>query len=241
MIGIYKITNKINNKVYIGQSKNIEQRWKEHIRHSKDEYNKNKPYIHRAINKYGKDNFTFEVIEECRFEDLDEKERYYIAKYKSNEKDIGYNSTPGGDARYNIILRGTDNPLSIFTEEEVFYIRELYADKNTSASEAYKLFCSKYKNVNFITFKCVWHGKRYKDIHYDVYTEENHKMNNELSLKKRDITKHSRVVDLNDVLEIRKLKKNGLKKGEVYSKYSFYNFNTFSDIWYYNTFKKIVP
>jgi len=241
MIGIYKITNKINNKVYIGQSKNIEQRWKEHIRHSKDEYSRNKPHIHCAINKYGKENFNFEVLEECKFEELDDKERYYIAKYKSNIKGIGYNSTPGGDARYNIVLRGTDSPVSVFSEEEVFYIRELYADKNTTVNEAYEMFCSKYKNVSINTFKPVWRGHGYKDIHYDVYTEENHKMNNDLSWKKRDITKHARVVDLNDVLEIRKLKKNGIKRGIVYSKYSFYNTNTFNGIWYYNTFKNIIP
>lgn len=241
MIGIYKITNKINNKIYIGQSKNIEQRWKEHVRHSKDKYSRNKPYIHSAINKYGKDNFKFEVLEECKFEELDEREKYYIAEYKSNVKGIGYNSTPGGDARYNIVLRGVDNPVSVFSEDEVFYIRDLYADKNTTLSEAYNLFCSRYKNISINTFKCVWYGRSYKEIHYDVYTEENRKMNKDLSLRKRDITKHSRVVDLNDVLEIRNFKKEGIKRRLVYSKYSFYNKNTFDDIWYYNTFKNIIP
>ena len=57
---VYKITNKLNNKIYIGQSVNIERRWKEHICD-----NRKNSLIHLAIQKYGKDNFDFEVIEEC--------------------------------------------------------------------------------------------------------------------------------------------------------------------------------
>jgi group I intron endonuclease len=60
MTGIYKITNKINGKVYIGQSINIERRWKEHI----SDKRKNS-LIHLAIEKYGEKNFNFEIIEEC--------------------------------------------------------------------------------------------------------------------------------------------------------------------------------
>lgn len=241
MIGIYKITNKINNKIYIGQSKNIEQRWKEHIRHSKDKYSRHKPYIHSAINKYGKDNFKFDVIEECKFEELDEKERYYIKLYNSNKRGIGYNITPGGDAKYNIVLKGVDNPVSVFSKDEIYFIREMYANKNISKMEAYKIFCDKIKEVNINTFTCVWRGDGYTDIHYDVYTEENKKLNRMLSYTRKDITKHSRVVDLKDVLEIRKLKKEGIKRKYVYEKFSFYNKNTFNDIWFYNTFKKIMP
>lgn len=65
MIGIYKITNKINGKIYIGQSINIERRWKEHIFD-----NRKNSLIHLAIIKYGKENFSFEVIEECNQKEL---------------------------------------------------------------------------------------------------------------------------------------------------------------------------
>lgn len=63
-IGIYKITNKVNGKVYIDQSKNIEKRWKQHLG-AKDNY-----LIHRAIRKYGKDNFSFEIVQLCNVEML---------------------------------------------------------------------------------------------------------------------------------------------------------------------------
>ena len=71
-IGIYKIQNQINGKIYIGQSIHIEQRWKEHCQapiHS---------LIAQAIHKYGKENFTFEIIEECSVDDLDKLEEQYI-------------------------------------------------------------------------------------------------------------------------------------------------------------------
>lgn len=68
MIGIYKITNNINGKVYIGQSIDINKRWKEHKYRSQipnKEYDK---YLYRAFRKYGLENFTFEILEECTYE-----------------------------------------------------------------------------------------------------------------------------------------------------------------------------
>lgn len=97
--GIYKITNQVNGKVYIGQSIHIEQRWKEHKKkpflEDSEEYNYP---LYQAIRKYGLENFTFEVVEECIPEDLNQKEIDYIALYESYppSKDKGYNQTPGG-------------------------------------------------------------------------------------------------------------------------------------------------
>lgn len=90
---IYKIENTVNQKVYIGQTKvNIEQRWKEHLRHA--------PYgdqvINRAMRKYGVDNFTLKILETCFLKNIDEREIYYIAKYDSTNKNKGYNVSLGG-------------------------------------------------------------------------------------------------------------------------------------------------
>lgn len=90
MIGIYKITNKINNKIYIGQSINIEERWKKHI------YSPSSSLIHQAIVKYGVQSFIFEVLEECVLEQLNEREIYWISHYNSIIP-FGYNKTQGGD------------------------------------------------------------------------------------------------------------------------------------------------
>ena len=91
---IYKITNKLNNKVYIGQTiqKPIE-RFYQHCAKKCDKYILNM-VIHKAIFKYGKDNFTFEVIEEVPKQQLNEREEYWIKYYNSYTD--GYNSTKGG-------------------------------------------------------------------------------------------------------------------------------------------------
>ena len=89
MIGIYKITNKINNKPYIGSSNNIKRRWRQHI----SLLNNNKHHsikLQRAWNKYGQDNFKFEILEECEVEKLLYLEQFYIDKYKAYFE--GYNS-----------------------------------------------------------------------------------------------------------------------------------------------------
>ena len=77
---IYKITNQINQKVYIGlTSRSIEQRWQEHLRSV--ETLKEKRPLYRAIAKYGKDNFTIEQIEEVENDFLGEREMYWIHYY----------------------------------------------------------------------------------------------------------------------------------------------------------------
>lgn len=89
MIGIYKITNQTNKKAYVGQSIDIERRKQEHLY-----YGSNKSAIDKAIKKYGINNFSFENLEQCSQEELDELERYWIAFYDSYVK--GYNLTLGG-------------------------------------------------------------------------------------------------------------------------------------------------
>lgn len=96
MIGIYKITNLINGHSYIGQSLNIEKRWKNHqiaAFNSKDE-SYSYP-LYRAIRKYGIESFVLDVLEECDYQLLNEKEMYYIKYY--NTYNNGYNQTLGGD------------------------------------------------------------------------------------------------------------------------------------------------
>ena len=90
---IYIIRNKVNNKVYIGQTRtSLEQRWKEHIRHA--QYGDQ--VINRAMKKYGVNNFYIEVLENCDIKDLDQKETYYIEKFNSTNKFSGYNVSIGG-------------------------------------------------------------------------------------------------------------------------------------------------
>lgn len=97
MIGIYKITNLINGKSYIGQSVNIQKRFNAHrsVAFNPNDKNYNYP-LYRAIRKYGIDNFSFDILEECDVSELNNKEIYYIAQYKTYGK-LGYNQDAGGD------------------------------------------------------------------------------------------------------------------------------------------------
>lgn len=98
MVGIYEIINIINNKKYIGQSIEIKRRWNDH----KSELRRNSHhniYLQKSWNKYGEENFKFEVIESNKnftTEDLNELEIYYIDKLKTCDNNFGYNLTQGG-------------------------------------------------------------------------------------------------------------------------------------------------
>lgn len=96
MIGIYIITNNVNGKCYIGQSINIKKRWN---KHKNDAFCATSPAynypLYMAFRKYGVENFKFEVLEECKKQELEEKEIFYIAKYKSDGEN-GYNQNKGG-------------------------------------------------------------------------------------------------------------------------------------------------
>ena len=98
MTGIYKIVNRINGKIYVGQSIDIIERWKQHG--YKAFNNKEKGYtsaIHAAFRKYGIENFELEVLEECQVSELDERERYWIQELGCLVPN-GYNILIGGQA-----------------------------------------------------------------------------------------------------------------------------------------------
>lgn len=87
--GIYKITNLKDGKVYIGQSVDIFRRWREHKRKYKNQGVKTRLYL--AMRENGIENFSFEVVEYCSKEQLNDKEQYYIKQYKSLNPELGYN------------------------------------------------------------------------------------------------------------------------------------------------------
>lgn len=96
---IYKATNLVNDKIYIGQTINtLEYRKNQHFREAKSK-RRHTVYFHNALNKYGYDNFVFEQIDTAKSqEELDEKERYWIRYYNSNNKTYGYNLDSGGQS-----------------------------------------------------------------------------------------------------------------------------------------------
>lgn len=93
---IYKITNTLNGKAYIGETKqdDVQKRWNAHKKSIK--YNNGCPLLTQAFNKYGIDKFKFEVLIICFNDACFELEKYYIKKYNTFGEN-GYNGTPGGE------------------------------------------------------------------------------------------------------------------------------------------------
>lgn len=93
---IYKIVNDINNKIYIGQtSRDIDIRFNEHCTEIKGHSK-----LHHAIQKYGRNHFQIEEIEQVPIDKLDEREKYWIKYYNSTNDDRGYNISLGGKGNF---------------------------------------------------------------------------------------------------------------------------------------------
>lgn len=161
MTGIYKITKKENGKCYIGQSNDCERRFKEHQTKGVS----SRIPVDIAIQKYGKDAFTYEIIETCSIEELNQKEQYWIKYYNSIEE--GYNCSEGGNQQ----SIGTNNGRSKLTEEDVIEIRNAYKN-HLKQKDVYE----KYKNIiSFGYFQNLWQGRSWTHIMPEVFTEENKK------------------------------------------------------------------
>ena len=137
---IYIIKNTVNDKVYIGQSVNVEERWNSHIYNARYE-NKNgvnKSVLHKAMMKYGVENFYYEILE-SQIENYDEREQYWIEKYHSLVPD-GYNITPGGAGAGT----GIYAPGSVFKKEEELMkcIEEISSTDKSFINIAKKFDCS---------------------------------------------------------------------------------------------------
>lgn len=110
---IYKITNQINGKIYIGKTEETDpyERWRQHIKNTQKKECKNR-YLYNSMNKYGVDNFTFEPIEELEDGDaLCDAEIRYIEKYRTyvGFPDCnGYNMTLGGEGRSSVEAKDSE-------------------------------------------------------------------------------------------------------------------------------------
>lgn len=100
--GVYKIINKKNGKFYIGSSKNIYKRWDQHKNDLRNNCHDN-GHLQNAWNKYGENNFEFEIIEECDDKIQFEREQYYLNTLKPFD-DNGYNIVRQISSKY-----GSDN------------------------------------------------------------------------------------------------------------------------------------
>lgn len=142
LCGVYRIVNKVNEKVYVGQSINIKARWKDHI-NSLNRGDSRCTVLQRAWNKYGQENFSFEILELCSEDMLDEVEIKYINIYASCSK--GYNVESGG------------NKNKCLSDETKQKIREAHIGKTVSEDVRQKMSKSRIGENNGM------YGKHHSD------------------------------------------------------------------------------
>lgn len=160
--GIYIIKNTINDKVYVGQSVNIQARWYAHCNSAKRNTQDSHVQIHAAMKTLGIKNFFYEVLEECKIEDLNKREQYYIQQYDSYKN--GYNMTLGGESN-----RYETNGRAILTLSQVQEIRLMY-DAHIPFRDAY----ARYRGIiSKSGFRKVWRYETWRGIFPEVYSDEN--------------------------------------------------------------------
>lgn len=194
--------------VYIGQSVDIYARYQAHRRAAKNPNDlSHNTKIHLAMEEYGVDNFYLEILEECEYNELSEKEIYWIAQYDSYNN--GYNMTIGGDGS-----KGESNGRALLTKAMVEDIRLAYAN-HIPFREVYK----KYKNtISKRGLQHVWRGEHWQNIMMEVYTDENRKWHataakaNKNGNKELGESNKKRACSESEIAEIRKLR----AKGESY-------------------------
>lgn len=159
---IYKITNLINNKIYIGLTTySLQERWVNHIHCIKSDPR----HLYSSMRKYGIENFTIEQIDSAEnIAQLGELERYYISKFDSQNPTVGYNLSAGGQT-----CQLDDNGRAKLTLQEVIQIREIYHMGELRCKECWKMFSDK---ISYSAFQKIWEGITWKSVMPEIYTEE---------------------------------------------------------------------
>ncbi len=221
-IGIYIIKNKINNKVYIGKAINIKKRWKYgHINYlNKNKHNNNQ--LQRSWDKYGENNFEFNIKEECEKELLNEREIYWINYYKSNNPLYGYNKTNGGDGGHGPTTEETKQKLRQYSGQNHFFYGKHHTDeakqkisiagkgnshktKGVSLSEEHKQAISK-ANKGKIRSKETKEKLREINTGKVISEEQRKKISNTLKGRKHPIDQIRKTADKNAKLTMQQAK-----------------------------------
>ncbi|MBE6725040.1 MAG: GIY-YIG nuclease family protein [Ruminococcaceae bacterium] len=157
MVGIYKFTNVIDGKSYIGKSKNITRRYNHHKRLAGGEADGFNLYVDSVMREVGFHNFEFMVLEECHPEELDEKEKYYIKKFNT--------LIPNG---YNISFGGRGGRFqSIKSFEEIKEIQRLLSDTVLSEAEIGRKFGVTDVTISYINVGKIWKNE---NVSYPIRT-----------------------------------------------------------------------
>ena len=170
MKGIYKWTNLVNNKVYIGKSVNIPKRLREYK--YEVEKNNQRPII-RALQKYGFQNFKFEIIENCNHlsdEKLLEREQYWMNYYNSQNPQFGYNILNAIESPAEHFSAGSVNTKARLNEDKVLSIRDAIYNMCISPAEVYKMYSSQ---ISYNAFEKAYRGTTWSNVDTSMIRDRN--------------------------------------------------------------------
>lgn len=233
---IYAIINKINGKLYIGQTNNPKKRWMGHKYHSKN--NNSGMIIHSAIRKYGIQNFSFEIIEDniLTLDEVNSKEEWWIKYCQSNIRNFGYNISSGG---YNgTHLAGENSWKAKLTNVQAKKIRELFDSKKYSFNDLAGIYSVTDESIRDI-------------IYNETYYDENYLLNKDSLEQAKNIAKSQCLLKIsstnsthttfseNDIINIRNLYTiDGYSCNQISEIYNIHKATTLSII-RLKTFKNI--
>lgn len=188
-IGIYGIRNLINGKIYVGKTgMNFGDRWDSH-RSLLNNGKHDNPYLQRAWDKYKQENFEFIVLEDCEIDKLNDREKYYIKLYK--DMGLAYNIRDGGDEGCNL-----GKHLSDETKRKIGDKNRINGLGRKASDETKTKMSESHTGMKYTSMS--EDGRRNIQIAQQKYCEKNPKK-----------------LCVDDVIEIRKLHKEGLNYSEI--------------------------
>lgn len=170
MNSIYQYVNKTNGHMYIGLAKDPDRRRRDHENASFNPNHKEYNYpIHKAIRKYGTNNFEFNILEDNlkNIQEMKQREIYWIDYFNTYKDRQHYNQTPGGDLPgKNTIHKGEEHGRAKLSEEDVRLCRQYYKD----GLRARQVWESSYQDkIPWPGFQRMWHGKTWKHVMPEVF------------------------------------------------------------------------
>lgn len=181
---IYKIENKINHKIYIGQSKDPYERFKTHCRACHGKKGNDNSLLSKAIQKYGRQNFSLEIL--GWFEDYNEKEKYYISYYKSQVPN-GYNIQAGGEDPSHYY--GEQNPISKLKADTVKKVQKELLDFKIPRKQIKKKYHLTEDMIRHIIEGNSWHDE---NLSYPLRPSEK-SLNKQRVDKVKDLLKNTKI------------------------------------------------
>lgn len=226
---IYKITNKINKKWYIGKTdRTLEIRWREHLSDFKNKFNLNRK-LHLSMRKYGVENFTIEEVKRVFQDEWKEEEINMILSLGGYENPASMNSSPGGEG----FGSGEDSIVALLKNSEVLEIRKRRFN-GESKKEVFKDYSDK---ITFNGFESVWLENGYLNIGTQYFL--NKEKSELISLANRGSKNGRAKLTEEIVFEIRKKKKEGFSKSEIQNQHLYIPKSTFNKVWNYYTWKHV--